>query len=52
LTGQGTYKGRGMTMPATVAVCSLFRNGARTLDYYRGVLDGQLGDDIEYLFSF
>jgi hypothetical protein len=35
-----------------VAVCSLFRNSARYVDYYRAVISAQARDDIELVFSF
>jgi hypothetical protein len=35
-----------------VAVCSLFRNSADTLDYYRGVITAQQRDGVRLAFSF
>ncbi len=39
-------------MPTRVGVCSLFRNSERTLGYYRALLEHQLLDDVELVYSF
>lgn len=39
-------------MPERVAVGSLFRNSSRTLGYYRALLENQIGDGFELVFSF
>ncbi|MDZ4772694.1 MAG: hypothetical protein SGI72_06110 [Planctomycetota bacterium] len=37
---------------AKIAVCSLFRNSASTLEYFRAVISAQARPDIELAFSF
>jgi hypothetical protein len=39
-------------MVRTVAVCSLFRNRARGVDYFRAALEAQAGPDLRLVFSF
>lgn len=38
--------------PARVAVCSLFKNSAATLDYFRAVITAQARPDLELSFAF
>ncbi len=40
-------------MPSTtVAVCSLFRNRSRGIDYFRAALEAQISPEIELVYSF
>jgi hypothetical protein len=39
-------------MRRTVAVCSLFKNRSRGIDYFRAALEAQAGPDLDLVFSF
>ena len=36
----------------TIAICALFRNSARYIDYFRAVANAQAREDIDLIFSF